>query len=519
MDEVAPYSYESLTAALGVEVDPLGDVPEYLKDMGASNDALTANASPNEYPPDPVRAESALFTLNADDRGRVKYQRRVHAAKAAGVPKEVVRTWSMQSPKHHDDGPTGFNKLWDDFDPTRSDAVGPGSLYYEAKEAGWVDPGPTPRSEVDGNAGREALQVVDIKRLQTEALEPIEYAIGGIFPIGFVTVIAADGGVGKSGLATGWCAHVSAGQDWAGLPVTEGVAMFASFEDPARVVKPRLKAAVTEYGLDWARVERNFVLLDGSDSDGALVTARNDFGNRSLVATSVMTELREHAERRRPRLLVIDNASDVFAADENSRPEVRQFLGMLAQLARDVGVAIVLLMHVNKQVARGGLNGVSFSGNTAWSNSARSRLALGIDDTGYVILRHEKFNLGPKTADITLRWSPRGVLVPVDTQAALATQADEDKALVRAAVDTALAALAAAGEPPHLSTAKSGQNNLRLMLEGWGGLPTRFSGSKANARLHAVVGRLVADGVLRRATVKTPSRHEKVVYVAGGTTP
>ena len=103
-------------------------------------------------------------------------------------------------------------------------------------------------------------------------------------------------------------------------------------------------------------------------------------------------------------MLILDNASDVYGADENNRTQVRGFLRELAKLVRPVHGAVLLLSHVDKATARaGGTQG--YSGSTAWHNSVRSRLFLSADDkTGELLLEHQKSNRGKRADSMRLLW-------------------------------------------------------------------------------------------------------------------
>ena len=65
-------------------------------------------------------------------------------------------------------------------------------------------------------------------------------------------------------------------------------------------------------------------------------------------------------------------------------------------IAREHDAAVVLLAHIDKAAARNGGQGNSYSGSTAWHNSARSRLALVEDEATGLELLHEKANFGKK---------------------------------------------------------------------------------------------------------------------------
>ena len=112
-------------------------------------------------------------------------------------------------------------------------------------------------------------------------------------------------------------------------------------------------------------------------------------------------------------MVVVDNASDAFAGNENDRAEVRMFVrGMLGNMASINNQAVLLLAHIDKAAARGYAAGNNYSGSTAWHNSSRSRLAL-LSVDGGVSLSHEKSNLAAKLdAPLALAWTDEGLLQP-----------------------------------------------------------------------------------------------------------
>jgi hypothetical protein len=106
--------------------------------------------------------------------------------------------------------------------------------------------------------------------------------------------------------------------------------------------------------------------------------------------------------------VILDNASDVFAANENDRAEVRGFMRCLNMICSATGTALLLLAHVDKASVRSGAgqdSNSTFSGSTAWNNSARSRWAMYRDGQA-VVVKHEKCNLGPLQEEMRLEFDP-----------------------------------------------------------------------------------------------------------------
>jgi hypothetical protein len=128
---------------------------------------------------------------------------------------------------------------------------------------------------------------------------------------------------------------------------------------------------------------------------------------RDGAATERMQWLADAVVRHRAEAVVIDNASDVFADNENDRTAVRGFMRCLNMIAGHTSCAMLLLAHVDKASVRAGAgldSNSTFSGSTAWNNSARSRWAMVREDSGAIVVRHEKCNLGPLQEELRLEF-------------------------------------------------------------------------------------------------------------------
>ncbi|MEI7035898.1 AAA family ATPase [Fulvimonas yonginensis] len=270
---------------------------------------------------------------------------------------------------------------------------------------------PPPRRRPDeAEVPAPNLRAVPVDDIERAVLPRTEYAVADLIPLALV-LLGGHGGAGKSILALTIAAHVAAGAPFAGHECRPGRVLFVSLEDDGHLVRFRLKRVCRAYGLDAVAIARNLVLLDGTAGNATLATEIAVAGTRDTVATATFTELQAAAVGA--RLIVVDNASDAFDANENDRRSVRAFMRLLAGLARANGAAVLLLAHIDKAAARFGARGDNYSGSTAWHNSARARLAL-LREGNAIELRQEKNNLGPLAEPLRLRWNPDGVLVPTD---------------------------------------------------------------------------------------------------------
>lgn len=357
-------------------------------------------------------------------------------------------------------------------------------------------------------APAESLRRVPLDNLANVELPTVEYVVADLIPLALV-LLGGHGGAGKSILALIVAAHVAADMAFCGLSVKRGRVVFVSLEDPAEIVLWRLKKIIDAYGLDMAAVIKNLTILDGTSGNAALGAEFVDMGVRTFSHTATLEELR--AIVGQSVLVVIDNASDAFDGNENDRRQVRAFMRLLAKVGHDAGAAVLLLAHIDKNAAKFGAAGNSYSGSTAWHNSARARLALTTEE-GVIVLAMEKNNLGRIADPLHFRWNDHGVLMPTNPAELVET---EDRnphiAADNAAVMRCLSR--AIHEGNRVSTGRTGPSNTHAILKTHPDLPTWAV--KDKARFWAALTRLDRIGWIKREEYTTASRNKAERWTIG----
>jgi putative DNA primase/helicase len=90
-----------------------------------------------ETPENTARMKAALHTINPDiDRGPWRDICWSVAAHGWQCGHEIAADWSRQSHKWDAEE---FEKVWKSFAPNRAKSIGDGTLYFYAKQAGWID--------------------------------------------------------------------------------------------------------------------------------------------------------------------------------------------------------------------------------------------------------------------------------------------------------------------------------------------------------------------------------------------
>ena len=121
--------------------------------------------------------------------------------------------------------------------------------------------------------------------------------------------------------------------------------------------------------------------------------------------TGLYGEILDHCMRFEAQVLVLDSLHDLFGGNENARPQARQFIQALRQIAMEIDGAVILTAHPSLS---GRNTGTGEAGSTAWNNAVRSRLYLkeaeDCGDGAERILKTMKSNYGPKDGEIRLLW-------------------------------------------------------------------------------------------------------------------
>jgi RecA-family ATPase len=226
-----------------------------------------------------------------------------------------------------------------------------------------------------------------------------EWWLEGLVPMGQVTILNGDGGVGKSLLGEQLAAAGAMQCETLGLRPMPGRTMYIGAEDDADEFHRRLADIVEVHQRQLSDLT-DFRLLPLADRDALLSVPERD---GTMKPTALWTQIAEESRAFSPKLIVLDTSADLFGGDEVKRAQVRQFIAMLRKLAIEIRCAILLLSHPS---LTGMQSGTGSSGSTAWNNSARSRLYLtrAKDDDDLRILTTVKSNYGKVGSEIHMRW-------------------------------------------------------------------------------------------------------------------
>jgi len=189
--------------------------------VSAANKSLTFTATIPETEANKATLNAMLDAIPAsvaEGTDRKKYLACLYGIASLGWEsgRNIANAWSQTAPVDYDE--TGFDKIYDSFDPNRDDAITIRTVEYHAREHGWKG-----QFELDTSGGIGGFYVgAGFLDLVQRTPEP-EWIQKGTLLKGYISLLTAPGGVGKSTLQLCLALSVASGQDLLKLgSVTQG---------------------------------------------------------------------------------------------------------------------------------------------------------------------------------------------------------------------------------------------------------------------------------------------------------
>ena len=238
-----------------------------------------------------------------------------------------------------------------------------------------VEMTPEPRAELELSRGN--FSTVD---------PPVPFIYGKIIARGYLTVVAAPGGTGKTALATAIATAMISGQRLLhDAPKRALRVSYWNLEDPQVDMRRRFRGVFKRYSTDGALTGDDW--KDWRDPDGIKQTLWLNSGQDRALALAALDDNRSprmmpdadklieklHAEKA--DVLFIDPPLNAYdSLPENDNQAMNFAAKLLARVAREVDCAVVLIVHTRKGFVSGEADSVR--GATAIVNAARFVLTL-----------------------------------------------------------------------------------------------------------------------------------------------
>lgn len=255
----------------------------------------------------------------------------------------------------------------------------------------WDDEGWSSDDWVDNTLWRGTPQPVAepiLSRMQDVKPTSVEWLWQYRIPLGALSILDGDPGIGKSTITMDIAARLTEGRrmpDGAPTPAGPGNVLLVGAEDAlSYTVRPRLEAA----GADLSRV---YALTGVSDT--------GQHGGRSLSFPSDLSLLERAVLNTQAKLVIIDPIMAYLGSEVNSSSdqEVRRVLSPLARVAESTGASILMVRHLRK--TNDGPALYQGGGSIGIVGAARAGLIVVRDPQdpteSMCILKQSKTNLGP----------------------------------------------------------------------------------------------------------------------------
>ncbi|MDX1965775.1 MAG: AAA family ATPase, partial [Planctomycetaceae bacterium] len=241
---------------------------------------------------------------------------------------------------------------------------------------------------------RPQLQLVRVADVEPE---PVTWLWPNRIPLGKLTLLCGDPGLGKSHLTTDIAARVTRGDRWPDDPTRcqiGSVILFSAEDDVADTIRPRLDRA----GADVRKVHVLESVKAPNPKTGVMERRSFSLGEHLPALEQCLQTIGD------VRLLVIDPVSSYTGkTDSHKNAEVRTLLGPLADLAQRYDVAVLAVTHLSK--GSGGKAVYRATGSLAFAAAARAvwMLARDLDDPAKRVLLPVKCNVAKELTGLAFK--------------------------------------------------------------------------------------------------------------------
>jgi AAA domain len=206
---------------------------------------------------------------------------------------------------------------------------------------------PIPTATIDD----DPFEPEDIEDLDQGDVPPREWLLGTVLCRSYVTVLAAFGGAGKTSLAIAWALSLASGRALVGDHVHRRCrVLILTFEDDRQEYRRRLRAARLHHAI--GQIGRGWCFVKSLNGLG--ITLVEPDRDRIVVDTGAADRIMQVIERHNVDVVVLDPFIKISGAPENDNPATDAVARILARIAEQRNVAVLVLHHFRKGAAEAG---------------------------------------------------------------------------------------------------------------------------------------------------------------------
>lgn len=282
--------------------------------------------------------------------------------------------WSAKSQKHDE---AACIERWAHFATSPPSRIGAGTIFYLARQNGWArdqeaPPADAYEEDARAEAGRDEDAPADDHHTQADMpqeaprppaglrtfadldldapISPRQWLLGTAICGGYMTVLVAAGGVGKTTLATAWALAIASGKALTKQHVHHRrPVLYLALEDDDDELRRRVTAAMRQHRI--ARDDLDGMFFWRAEPAGLLLVKDTE---RGMVATPLLDSIFDEMDELGIAAIFIDPYVRSNDGEENDNKQQAAVIGHIAQRATAKGIAVVGLHHVRKGSAEAG---------------------------------------------------------------------------------------------------------------------------------------------------------------------
>lgn len=234
------------------------------------------------------------------------------------------------------------------------------------------------------------LDLICLDEIKTKS---VDWLWKPYIPLGYITIVVGDPGVGKSYLLVDLCSRITNGQ---AFPFNE--------ENDEKTIQGKIIFQNGEDGIEDTVKER----FETCNANLKNVYIINEIEN-PIFSLEDLDRFENALKQIRPKLIIIDPVQRYIGnISMNSANEVRNILAPIGNLALKYNCSIILVMHETKSKNTGTL--YRALGSIDFVGIARSMLTLSINDDGTRCISHTKSTKGKKGDSISFNITEKGII-------------------------------------------------------------------------------------------------------------
>lgn len=217
------------------------------------------------------------------------------------------------------------------------------------------------------------IEATPISDLTLWQLPPRRWAYGFKLVRGFISILAAPAGVGKSAwsasMALDLCSNKKTLHD---QPHGEQKVWLVNLEDPREETLRKIAAAMKHKGKEYPNSALKNLYVD-SGRDQSFIVAEEPQQN-VMIATPQYKALKKEIQRRGIDVLILDPFVRAHHVNENANKSIDYVMDLFAKLADECDISVLLVHHTRKGFIGGDSD--SIRGSSSMVSAARVAFTL-----------------------------------------------------------------------------------------------------------------------------------------------